>query len=163
LINLKKSLILVFIGLFVLGGRILNAQIVVVVNRNNPAKSFTMTELKRIYLGEITHWESIGEDNAAIILIDYKHKSKIVTKFYKKVTGLSHSRVRLEWIGKMLNGEIRELPVNLDSDDEILEFVSKNQWCIGFVNSISFNSQMTLIKSVQINGENYNGRDYPLR
>jgi len=81
--NLKKSLMLVFVGLFMVSGRNVNSQIVVIVNRDNPVKSITMTELKRIYLGEITHWESIGEDNAAIILIDYKHKSKLSTKFYK--------------------------------------------------------------------------------
>ena len=155
---------LVFVGLFIVSGRNLNSQIVVVVvNRDNPVKSFSMTELKRIYLGDITHWQLNNENNADIILIDYKHKSKIATKFYKKVTGFSHSRVRLEWIGKMLNGEIQKLPVNLDSDDEILEFVSKNRWCIGFVSSSSFDSLMTSVKPVQINGKNYNERDYPLR
>ena len=161
--NLKRSLVLVFVGLFMVSGRNLNSQIVVVVNRDNPVKSISMTELKRIYLGEITHWQSNDEDNAAIVLIDYKHKSKIATKFYKKVTGFSHSRVRLEWIGKMLNGEIQSLPVNLDSDTEILEIVSKNRWYIGFVSSSGFDSLMTSIKSVQINGKNYNNRDYPLR
>jgi len=154
---------LVCVGLIVVSGRNLNAQIVVVVNRDNPVKSLGMTELKRIYLGEMTHWQLNDEDNAAIILIDYKHKSKIATKFYAKVTGYSHSRVRLEWIGKMLNGEIQRLPLNSDSDDKILEFVSKNQWFIGFVSFSSFDSLMTSIKSVQINGKNYNDRDYPLQ
>ena len=154
---------LVFVGLIVMSGRNLNAQIVVVVNRDNPAKSFSMTELKRIYLYEMTHWQSNGEDQAVIILIDYKHKSEIATKFYTKVTGYSHSRVRLEWIGKMLNGEIQRLPLKSDSEDKILEFVSKNQWFIGFVSSSNFDSLMTSIKSVQINGKNYNDRDYPLQ
>ena len=154
---------LVFVGLFMVSGRNINSQIVVVVNRDNPVKSISMTELKRIYLGEINHWQSNNEDNAAIILIDYRHKSKIATKFYKKVTGFSHSRVRLKWIGKMLNGEIQRLPVNLDSDEKILDFVSKNRWCIGFVSSSSFDSLMTSIKSVQINGKDDNDRDYPLR
>ena len=154
---------LVFVGLFMVSGRNINSQIVVVVNRDNPVKSISMTELKRIYLGEINHWQSNNEDNAAIILIDYRHKSKIATKFYKKVTGFSHSRVRLKWIGKMLNGEIQRLPVNLDSDDDILRFISKNRWCIGFVSSSSFDSLMTSIKSVQINGKDDNDRDYPLR
>ena len=154
---------LVFVGLFMMSGRNLNTKIVVVVNRDNPVMSFSMNELKRIYLGEITHWQSNDENNTVIVRIDYKYKSKIATKFYKKVTGLSHSRVRLEWIGKMLNGEIQSLPVNLDSDENILEFVSKNRWCIGFVSSSAFDSLMTSIKSVQINGKNYNDRDYPLR
>lgn len=144
-------------------GENLNTKIVVVVNRDNPVTSFSMIELKRIYVGEITQWRSNNENNAAIILIDYRHKSKIATKFYKKVTGFSHSRVRLKWIGKMLNGEIQRLPVNFDSDDDILEFISKNRWCIGFITSSSFDSLMTSIKSVQINGKNYNDRDYPLR
>ena len=163
MINLKKSLMLVFVGMIVVSGRNLNAQFVVVVNPDNPAKSFSMTELKRIYLGEITHWQLNDEDKAAIILIDYRRKSKIATEFYRKVMGLSHSRVRLEWIGKMLNGEIRSLPINLDSDDEILEIVSKNRWYIGFVSSSSFDSLMTSIKSLEINGLNYDDADYPLR
>jgi len=66
----------------VLGGRNLNAQIVVIVNRGNPVKSFSMTELKRIYLGDITHWQSNDENKTAIILIDERHNSKIATKFY---------------------------------------------------------------------------------
>lgn len=161
--NFKKSLLLVFVGLFMVSGRNVNSQIVVIVNRDNPVKSITMTELKRIYLGEITHWESNDENKSTIILIDYKHKSKIATKFYKKVTGFSHSRVRLEWIGKMLNGESQSLPVNLDSGDDILMLISENRWYIGFVSSSSFDSEMTSIKSVQINGYNYNDGDYPLR
>lgn len=161
--NLIKSLTLVFVGFLMVSGRTLNAQIVVVVNRDNPVMSIGMTELKRIYLSEITHWRSNDVNNATIILIDYRHKSKIATKFYTKLTGYSHSRVRLEWIGKMLNGEIQKLPVNFDSDDDILKFISKNRWCIGFVNSSSFDSLMTSLKSVQIDGKNYNDKDYPLR
>ena len=122
-----------------------------------------MTELKRIYLAEITHWQSNDEKNNAIVLIDNKQKTKMALDFYSKVTGYSHSRVRLEWIGKMLNGEIQSLPINFDSDDKILEFVSKNRWSIGYVSTSSFRSLTNSIKSVQINGKNYIDRDYPLR
>ena len=98
----------------------LHAQIVVVVNSTNPTVSLSAIELRRIYLGDVTNWEKERGEGTDIILLDHRPRTQIATQFYKKVVGLSQSRIRLEWIGKLLNGRFHKLPVKLDSDTDVL-------------------------------------------
>ena len=158
-----KPLLFAFALLLPLGNKYHQDRIVVVVNQENPIESLTLTELKRIYLGDITRWEPNGHPSASIILIDYRYNSETASEFYKKVMGFSQSRVRLRWIGNMLNGEIQVLPVKIDSEEDLFDFISKHRWAIGFVNLDSFDPQLVSIKVVMIDGKNYSDQDYPLR
>ena len=159
----SKSFLIAFAVLLPLGNNYHDDRIVVVVNQGNPVESLTLTELKRIYLGEVTRWEPDGHASGSIILIDYRYNSETASEFYKKVVGFSQPRVRLRWIGNMLNGEIQVLPVKIGSEENLLDFISKHRWAIGFINLDSFDPQLGPIKAVKIDGENYSDQDYPLR
>jgi phosphate transport system substrate-binding protein len=39
----------------------------IAVNSNNPVKSLTMDQLRRIYVGQITNWSQVGGDNEPIV------------------------------------------------------------------------------------------------
>ncbi len=117
-----------------------------------------MAELNRIFLGEITRWK---KEN--VTLIDHKYKSNTTKNFFNRVCGLSQSKVRLKWIGKMLNGDFQTLPVKLASDAEILKFVSETPGAIGFVDSESLDHITDLVKVLKIDGKAVNDPKYPMR
>ncbi|MCH7754283.1 substrate-binding domain-containing protein [candidate division KSB1 bacterium] len=136
----------------------LHAQIAVVVNRDHPSESIKISKLNRIFLGEIIKWE-----NESITLVDHKHKSKTTKTFFNRVCGLSQSKVRLKWLGKMLNGDFQTLPVKLASDAEILKFVSENPGAIGFVKSQNLGRLHKLVKVIKIDGKPIDDPKYPIR
>ena len=160
----KSRTFLLFCLLFLsLNSGKLYAQFVAVVNSENPINSLSMIQLRSIYLGEITTWEFDRKRSENIILVDYRQKTKSTEQFYKIVTGLSQSRIRLEWLGKILNGEFQILPVKLSSETDILKYISKNVGAIGFVDAESFNAKIYPIKAIKIGGKNFKDKNYPLK
>ncbi len=161
--NKDKLLILLFWVIFLLSSGKLHAQIVVVVNSKNPVESLSLIKLKRIYMGEVTMWEFNKGEREDIVLLDHRYKTKVAGQFYKKVGSLSQSKIRLIWMGKMLNGEFRSLPVKLDSDADILKYISKSAGAIGFVGADHFDPTISSIKAVEIEGKDFKSEAYSIR
>ncbi len=141
----------------------LYTQIVVIVNSKNPVTSLTLEELERIYTANVVRWESVNDGEEYITLSDYKNKSDVVERFFKTVTGLSHLKIRLEWIGKMLTGEIQHVPNKSATEKDVIEFIASNKGAIGFVNASMINEFPESVKVLKINEKNYTESDYPLR
>ena len=158
----KLSILLVSVSLMLSNVR-LYAQIVVVVNSNNQIDSLSLSELRRIYRAEVTVWEYEEEKGSDIILIDHKHKTRAARQFYKKVVGLSQTRIRLEWLGRMLNGELQNLPIKLASEIEVLKYISQHVGAIGFVRVGQFNLSIGSVKAVKIDGKDFESKEYPIR
>lgn len=97
------------------------------------------------------------------MLVDHRRRTKIVDSFYKQVVGLSQPRIRLLWIGKSLQGELRVLPVTAASETAVLEHISQNIGAIGFVSAERFDSSRTMVKAVRIDGEDFRSKEYPIR
>ena len=138
-------------------------QIVVVVNQDNPVNSLNLRMLSKIYLGETTSWAFDGQKLNEIILLDSGNDPEKASKFYRRVLGLTQSRTRLAWIGKLLSGVFQEVPKKLNSDNEILKYVSNNRRSIGFVWAKNFKPNLALVKAVKIDGKNFDDESYPLR
>ena len=160
--TIKRSIFLgsVFLLLSNVG---LQAQIVVVVNRDNPIDSLRLSELRQIYRAVESRWEYEQQDRTDIMLLDYRRKSKLVDSFYKQVVGLSRMRIRLLWVGKLLEGELDVLPIAVASETEMLKRISQNTGAIGFVSLAQFNSSGTLVKSIKIDGKEFKNKEYPIR
>ena len=163
MMNTFKLSILFFSVCFFLCNASLQAQIVVVVNRDNPIDSLRLSELRQIYRAVESRWRYEQKKGVDIVLLDYKRKTKLVDSFYKQVVGLSRSRIRLMWVGKLLEGELNALPVTVASETEVLQHISQNTGAIGFVSTEGFNSSETLVKAVKIDGKDYKSKDYPIR
>lgn len=140
----------------------LPAQIVVIVNSQNPVTSVSLNALERIYTANVIQWESPDGSVRYITLSEYKQKSNFVERFFKTVTGLSHAKIRLEWLGKMLTGEIQQVPKKCFSEKDVIEFVASNTGAIGFVDASMINKLPESVKVLKINDRNYAESDYPL-
>ena len=143
-----------------LSSETLNAQVVVVMNIKSPTVSLSKEQLKRIYLLDVTSLKTGINSNENIIVVDLKRKTDTTGKFYQTIIGLSHARVRLGWLGKILNGEVQSLPVKLSSDADVLRYVSENIGAIGFVKIASLDSNTALVKTIKIDGKNFKHPSY---
>ena len=160
--NIKINRIMIAFFLTFMSIENLPAQIVVIVNSQNPVTSVSIDALEKIYTASVVQWESSYNGVKYITLADYKQKSEVVEKFFKTVTGLSHAKIRLEWIGKMLTGEIQQVPVKCSSEKDVIEFVASNTGGIGFVDASMINELPESVKVIKINSKNYTESDYPL-
>jgi len=158
----KQSILLGSVFLFLTNAS-LQAQIVVVVNKDNPIDSLRLSELRQIYRAVESRWEYERHEGSDIMLLDYKRTTKLVEGFYKQVVGLSRMRIRLLWVGKLLEGELGVLPVAVSSETEMLEQISQNTGAIGFVSYERFQASGTLVKSVKIDGKDFKSKKYPLQ
>ena len=140
-----------------------HAQIAVVVNAENPTDSLSTVELRRIYLFETRAWRFDGKGEVKITVTDYNRKTVVLENFYRSVTGLTPSRVRLMWMGKLLNGALQTLPVALETEEDILRYVSENIGAIGFVQAEKLNPDQHSIKVIKIDGKDITDKVYPIR
>lgn len=140
----------------------LPAQIVVIVNSQNPVTSVSLNALERIYTANVVQWESSDGSVRYITLLEYKQKSNFVERFFKTITGLSHAKIRLTWLGKMLTGEIQQVPKKCFSEKDVIEFVASNTGAIGFVDASMINKLPESVKVLKINDRNHAESDYPL-
>ena len=141
----------------------LYAQIAVVVNAKNPTDSLRIAQLTRIYLCQVTYWDFGDGRKEPVTLIDYRGHTKTVKEFYGTVTGLSQAKVRLAWMGKMLNGELQSLPVKLSSAQEVLSYVAKTPGAVAFIEVEKLDLDVHPIKIVKIDGKGIKNKAYPLK
>ena len=139
------------------------AQIAVVVNGTNPVESLRMAELKRIFLGERLTWVSGRGTSGHINLIDYKGKKEVAEKFYRTVAGISSIRIRMKWLSMILNGEFQNLPVSMDSERKMLDYIATNPFAIGFIHISDFDPSLDSVKVIKVDGKEISDSKYPLQ
>ena len=149
----RIRLVILLLGFSFSGEGKLFSQIVVIVNGKNPVESLSLVELRNIYTFETTDWRFPKIYSVPIHPLDYKENLEIVNDFYREMVGMSQWRIRLFWMGKLLNGEIQTLLETMLSDEKMIEYVSKNEGAIGFVTPKSFDPSMKSLKAVKIDGK----------
>ena len=140
-----------------------SAQIAVIVNATNPVESVSAADLKRIFLGQITTWEFGGGTKGTINLIDYRGKEEISETFYQTVAGTSPIIIRMKWLSMILNGEFQTLPVSMESERKMLEYIADNPSAIGFMSLADLDHSLKTIKVLKIDGNEVSDTQYPLR
>jgi len=66
-------------------------------------------------------------------------------------------------MGRLLNGALRTLPVALETEKEVLRYVSENVGAIGFVQAVRINPDQRSIKVLKIDGKSITDKLYPIR
>ena len=140
-----------------------SAQIAVIVNAKNPVESLTKAELRRIYLAEVIRWEFTADQTEDIILVDNRGEAEVGERFYKATVDMSPVKVRMKWLGRILNGELDSLPISMASERRLLRFVAQNVGAIGFVRAKDLDPRVTAIKALEIDGKGIGHKDYPIR
>lgn len=152
--NYKLIIATIFLALFAMGN-VVNAQVVVIVNKDNETTNLSKDELKSIYLGEQQQWQ----DGSRIVLTDRKDNDEAAIKFYEDFLGRSQRKLRKLWLRKVITGEISP-PESYETDEGIIKFVSKNTGAIGFIKLESLNDS---VRTISIEGREPKHKDYELK
>lgn len=107
-----------------------NAEIVVIVNPNNPAANLTAEQVAALYLGN----SSTFPDGGAAALADQPESAGIRNAFYEKATGRSAAQAKATWARLTFTGKGTP-PKELKSDDDVKAFVASDPKAIGYVDA----------------------------
>lgn len=114
-----------------------------IVHKSNPVSTLSQAEVKKIFLGESSTWESSDEE---IQVVDYKKGVKQKKEFIKNFLKVSPFYLYKKWIRASLQGD--GLPVKLfESDKEAIDFIQQNPSSIGYIyNRIKKSEHIKAIK-----------------
>ncbi|HTH54775.1 MAG TPA: hypothetical protein VL728_01935 [Cyclobacteriaceae bacterium] len=112
--------------------------IVVIINKDNPASTLSLSEIKLFYLRKLKkRWPEINKN---IRPVDRKSKCPEQDTFYSKVLGMSAVDVEQYFTNKQLQSAERP-PDKFATDAEVINFVAEEAGAIGYVNSKSLTSE----------------------
>ena len=133
-----------------------------IVNKQNPVKSLTFEQIRKIYTGEFKNWKDVGGDNAQIIIYQRDKNSESQNLLEKMVTQSE----------EITNSEDTSLIDN--SNEEMINAISEenenSKYAIGFsVYPHTKEEQNNLekckileINEIKADGENIKNKTYPL-
>lgn len=101
---------------------------VVVVNAENPAISLSVVEVSRLFLKKTSQWKGGGE----ALPVDQSVESPVREAFTKRIHRRGIDAVKAFWQQRIFSGRDVPPPV-LGSDQDVLAFVEKNKWAVGYV------------------------------
>jgi ABC-type phosphate transport system substrate-binding protein len=119
------------------------AELVVIVNKNNPTASIRATDLRLIYNGG----KRMFENGTVIQPANLQPENEVRNDFFSRVLHLDAESYRLYWVRMIFSGKGKP-PVEFENEEEAVNFVATNKGGLAFVDSSSVDSS---IKAVKIN------------
>jgi ABC-type phosphate transport system substrate-binding protein len=100
----------------------------VIVNATNPTTSVDREFLAGAFLKKTTEWP----DGAVVRPVDLPSSSAVRRRFTEEVLHRSVAEVKTYWQQRIFSG--RDVPPpELDTDDEIVEYVARHDGAVGYV------------------------------
>ena len=115
-------------------------EIDIIVNGSNNIKTLSKNELRQIFLGKIRVWPS-GDEIEIATNVEEEGRLKEFTRLIES-TVLKFSR---DWVRISLSGDAPP-PVEVDSDDEMINFVSRKKGAIGFIGSAVSSDKVRIVE-----------------
>lgn len=133
--------------------RTAQAQIVVVVNRENPRGNLSLPDLRDLFLGALTQFKG-GE---RVVLLESSGPRQ---RFYDAVLHMSEDRVKRHWIGLVFSGEGVVPPREFREPADLVHYVAGHPGAVGFVPAAAADST---VKIILIEGLAPGDPRYPIR
>jgi len=140
--------VIVFIGL----ADVSCAQIVIIVNKDNPIDNVSFKELQQIYLGEKL---SFSNRKSIVLGVD----ADIKQQFIKKLFNWSEIKFKQHWMNMIFSGASYVAPKEFKRLDELVRFITLNEGSIAFIDITEVDEN---IKVVTVDGKLPENEDYPL-
>lgn len=104
------------------------AEIVVIVARNSPISSLTVTQLTDIFLGKISNMPGIG----TITPVDQVEGTPVREQFYKKTASKNPAQLNAYWSRQVFTGK-GEPPIEAGGTAAVKQAVASNPHLIGYI------------------------------
>ena len=119
------------------------AEVAIIVHPSNN-QTLTTGDIARIYLGKTRYFP----DGSDVKPFDLKEGLPVRVAFLKAMVGKSESQMKTYWSRLIFSGNGIPPKVAAD-DDEVKKWVSENKEGLGFIDVISVDESIKVIKTIQ--------------
>lgn len=130
--------------------------IAIIVHPENPVNNLTLSELRKLYMGERLYWKG----NAPVVLLMRTKGASERDAVLRLVFQMSEEQYTQYWVAKVMRAEVSDPPASLFSHGFVQEGVRGNPGAIGYVKG---NEVRPGVKVVRIGGLLPGDPGYPLR
>jgi ABC-type phosphate transport system substrate-binding protein len=120
--------------------------IVVIVNNTNPVDNLSLGELKKLFLGDRSRWDT-GKAVAPVMLGPGAPER---TSFLKIVCGMNDADLSKYFLQAAFTGKSATPPKEVGSAAAVKSFVAGSPGAIGFVKASDLSAGDTTVKAVKI-------------
>jgi phosphate transport system substrate-binding protein len=128
----------------------------IVVNTANPVDNLSMAELRKVFLGERSHWPN-GR-RITLVMMDPGQAERIA--LIREVCQMSESDFNKHFLHGLFTGEVFVSPKTLSSPVGVRKFIFNVPGAIGYVRLSDVDST---VKVLRVDGLRPEDKDYPLR
>jgi len=115
--------------------------LVIVVNRKNPVPSVSMADLRKMLLGERSHWPD--GDRVTVVMRQPKEPERdAVIRLVCKLNDLDYTRMVLR---SVFTGELRSAPKLLDTSAGVVRFVYNVPGAIGYIRATELDDSVKIV------------------
>jgi phosphate transport system substrate-binding protein len=128
----------------------------IVVNTTNPVDSLSLPELRKVFLGERSHWPN-GRRITLVMMEPDKLERKALIR---EVCQMNESEFSRHFLHGVFTGEVFVSPKTLASPVGVRKFVFNVPGAIGYVRASDVDSS---VKVIRVDGRLPNDKEYGLR
>ncbi|PYU84681.1 MAG: hypothetical protein DMG51_10055 [Acidobacteria bacterium] len=128
----------------------------IVVNRSNPVENLSLAELRKIFMGEQTHWSNGRRITVVMLEPGKQERQAILTQIYR----MDDKDFNKHFLQGMFTGEIHAAPKTLATSTEVLKFVFNVPGAIGYVRGAEADES---VKIVHVDSRLPGDKDYSIR
>ncbi len=130
--------------------------IAVVVHPDTPVSDLTLSEVRKVLLGERQYWNS----KLPVVLLIRAPVARERDVVLRVIYQMSEAQFKQYWVAKIFRAEIASPPKIVYSDDLQYDLVTAMPGAIAFVDARNVRSGL---KVLRVDGHLPGDRDYPLR
>jgi phosphate transport system substrate-binding protein len=128
----------------------------IVVNRSNPVENLSFAELRKIFMGEQTHWSNGRRITVVMLEAGKQERQAVLTQIYH----MDDKDFTKHFLQGMFTGEIHAAPKILATPTEVLKFVLNVPGAIGYVRGAEADES---VKVVRVDSRLPGDKDYGIR
>lgn len=128
----------------------------IVVNRSNPVENLSFAELRKIFLGEQSHWSNGRRITVVMLEPGKQERQAVLTQIYR----MDDKDFNKYFLQGMSSGEIHATPKTLATSTEVLKFVFNVPGAIGYVRVTEADDS---VKVVHVDSRLPGDKDYSIR
>ncbi len=121
-----------------------SAEIAIIAQKENPFEYLTQKQARRIFVGRIKEYP----DGERVQVVHQKDSQRIKTEFIWLLTGLRLSKYHSKWAALLFAGHVVAHNV-VNDDEDVIEWVKKSRYAIGYVNLKSVTKDVKVLYIVK--------------
>jgi hypothetical protein len=116
------------------------AELVLVVNKNNPTSILSRSQLIDLYMGKYVAFP----DGTKAVPVDIEDDLETRTKFYYSLVGMPLARVNAYWSKVKFSGRARP-PIQQKDEKAILDFLMQTEDAIAYIHESSVTEDVKVV------------------